>query len=323
MRLLTRLCSLAVLSAGLFASNVVQASALHLPSTPVSFYADGGELNSFFDITLSGVPGGFSVENNLYSGYCVSFFDATSPTGFFHPALLYDSTSPSLPAEFQADYWDVINYILNHKQGFADDVQSAIWFFTDGITAGITPAAQAMIDDALANGNGFVPGVGQLIAVIVHATDDSEIQTLIIEVPVPGVPPSRCDDRITSGGWIITESGAKGNFGAHGGIQNGQLWGGLNYIDHGTGMHVHSAEITNYEVIAPKTRRMTYNVTINGEAGVAVVTETDNGEPGTRDIFIIQLSTGYTEGGQLGGTIKRGGGGNVQLHKAKCKKAKK
>ncbi|MEO6183029.1 MAG: post-COAP-1 domain-containing protein, partial [Verrucomicrobiota bacterium] len=260
-----RLCSIAAMSVGLLTSNDGWARNLRLPSNPVSFYADGGDLNSFFDVTLSDVPRGFDVENNLYAGYCASFYDLTSPTGLFHPALLYDTTSPHLPAEFQAPYWDFINYILNHKQGFADDVQSAIWFFTDGLTAGITPAAQAMIEDALTNGEGFVPGPGQLIAVIVRATDNSEVQTIIIECPVPGVPPSRCDDRVTGGGWILTAAGEKGNFGVHGGIQNGRLWGGLNYIDHGTGMHVRSSVITNYERIDALTRRMTYNVTIDGQ----------------------------------------------------------
>ncbi|MEO5803204.1 MAG: post-COAP-1 domain-containing protein [Verrucomicrobiota bacterium] len=319
MRVLFRVCSMAILSISVLVGVSAQAGLLKLPSSQVNFYADGGGVDSFFDVTLSGVPARFDVENSLYSGYCVSYFDFESPTGLFHPARLYDSTSSNLPNEFDAINWNYINYIINHKQGDADDVQAAIWFFTDGITSGITAAAQAMINDALANGANFIPGPGQLVAVIVRATDNPAVQTIIIEVPLP-VAPSPCDDRVTGGGFIITSSGAKGNFGVHGGIQNGRLWGGLNYIDHGTGMHVHSIEITNYEVIGLRTRRITFAVTINDTVGIAVVTVTDNGEPGTRDLFQIELSTGYSAGGQLGGTIKPGGGGNIQLHKARCGK---
>ncbi len=318
MRSFIRLCSVAVLSCSLLAT-VASAGVLRVPSSPVQFYADGGGNEAFFDVVLTGVPMGFDVENSLYGGYCVAIRDAISPTGLYHSALLYDTTDSNAPSNSQSAPWNYINYILNHKQGVADDVQNAIWQFTDGATYGMTAASQAMINDASANGATFVPGPGQLVAVIVNATEDSEIQTIIIEVPAPSTNPSPCDDRVTGGGWIITRSGAKGTFGVHGGYQNGQLWGGLNYIDHGTGMHVHASAITSYTVVSLYTRRMTYNVTINGTPGTATVTVTDNGEPGTRDLFQIQLSTGYSAAGQLGGTVRRGGGGNIQLHKAHCK----
>jgi hypothetical protein len=318
MRSFVRCCSVALLFCTLLASSA-RAGIIRVPSSPVLFYADGGGDEAFFDVTLSGVPAGFTVENGLYAGYCVSFFDAESPTGMFHPARLYDSTG-HLPGDLATLRWDYINYVLNHKQGTADDVQAAIWFFTDNITEGLTVAAQAMIDDALANGANYVPPPGGIVAVVVVATDIAELQTIIIEVPVPPTNPNPCDDRVTGGGWIITTGGAKGNFGVRGGIQNGQLWGGLNYIDHGTKMHVHSTGITSYVVVNPTTRRMTYNVTVNGAPATATVTVTDNGEPGTRDLFRIELSTGYAQGGQLGGTIRRGGGGNIQLHKANCGK---
>src|SRR5205823_11910368 len=61
-----------------------------------------------------------------------------------------------------------------------------------------------------------------------------------------------------------------------------------------------------------------YNVTIDGVAGTAAVQVTDNGEPGRNDTFEIVLSNGDSAGGSLGGD--RHGGGNIQLHKAKCGK---
>src|SRR5262245_40050513 len=41
---------------------------------------------------------------------------------------------------------------------------------------------------------------------------------------------NECEDRITSGGWIVTDFGTA-NFGASGGLHKGQFWGQLNYVD--------------------------------------------------------------------------------------------
>jgi hypothetical protein len=212
-----------------------------------------------------------------------------------------------------------VNYILNHKQGVADEIQSAIWLITDNATElPITPNVQAMIADALAHGNGFVPKNGQVAAVILAAVDNPSIQTIVIEVPTPSTP-NPCDDRFTGGGFIYTSSGAKATFGAHGGILNGSLWGVFNYIDHGTGLHVHSIIIIKYEVIDAVTRRATYIADADGVPVTAVVTVADKGEPGLHDTFSISLSSGYSASGELGGTTKKGGG-NIQLHKPNCRK---
>ena len=128
------------------------------------------------------------------------------------------------------------------------------------------------------------------------------------------VPPteSACG-KLTGGGFIITPSGDHGSFGVSGGIRRGQFWGHLNYIDHGTGMHVIATAVTGFTVIDSVTRQIDYNVTIDGVAGTARVLAADNGEPGRNDIFDITLSTGYHAGGSLAGD--RPGGGNIQLHK--------
>jgi len=119
---------------------------------------------------------------------------------------------------------------------------------------------------------------------------------------VPG--PTDCSaDWITGGGWIRTSGGAKANFGVGGGIRNGAFWGHLNYIDHGTGMHVKGKKVTNYVVVDEVTRAIDYTVTINKKPGTAHVMVADNGEPGRNDTFSIELSTGYSQSGTLGGTI--------------------
>jgi hypothetical protein len=128
-------------------------------------------------------------------------------------------------------------------------------------------------------------------------------------------PPAECG-KLTGGGWIVgTPSGAKGTFGVSGGIRRGAFWGHLNYIDHGTGMHVKSTSVTGFTVDPndANCRIITYNVTIDGSSGTASVRACDYGEPGSDDIFDITLSNGYHAGGDLGGD--RPGGGNIQIHK--------
>ena len=125
---------------------------------------------------------------------------------------------------------------------------------------------------------------------------------------------NECDDFVTGGGWIVRPNNARANFGVHGGIKNGEFWGGLNYLDHGTGLHVKSTGVTGYTVVSANRRRINYNVSIDGvPGGTAVVEVQDDGEPGRDDWFQIQLSNGYFASGDLGGPNP--GGGNIQLHR--------
>ena len=132
----------------------------------------------------------------------------------------------------------------------------------------------------------------------------------------PPPPPEAGDcGKLTGGGWILSDAGEKCSFGVSGGIRRGEFWGHLNYIDHGTGMQVRSTAVTNYQTnpSVPDARIITYNVTINGVPGTAVVDAWDRGEPGRDDFFAIRLNTGYSARGTLGGD--RPGGGNLQFHK--------
>ncbi|PYS29405.1 MAG: hypothetical protein DMG11_09230 [Acidobacteria bacterium] len=117
---------------------------------------------------------------------------------------------------------------------------------------------------------------------------------------------------MTGGGWITsTPSGAKGNFGVAGGIRKGHLWGHLEYIDHGTGMKVKGTGVTAYVPTGRTSRHIEGNADIDGESGMYMVDVSDEGEPGSHDVFRIELSNGYVAGDT--GTLD---GGNIQLHKA-------
>jgi hypothetical protein len=130
--------------------------------------------------------------------------------------------------------------------------------------------------------------------------------------------PSPCDF-VTSGGFVITDTGKEANFGAHGGCKHDGFWGHLNYVDHGTGYHVDSVEVTGY--VTPSqgsnVRDVCGTATTNNPADIQPVyfriRLVDNGEPGVADLFGIRLSNGYSVTSRL---LGRGmhGGGNVQLH---------
>jgi hypothetical protein len=300
----------AVALAGLLSVSTVRAShcEINLPDTPVLVSTERGT-HSFFEITLTGVGAGYTVQDGVvYTGWCASQ-PLENPSGLTVAAYLASVTSGNLPAHWQLAAWDKILWILNNKRGTAEDIQGALWFFFEGTTNDLTLTAIDIIADALVHGQGFVPGPGQVSAVVIDwVVQDGKLQLPIIEVPCPPKDKDRVSDRITGGGWITTPTGGRGNFGVQGGIHKGRLWGGINYIDHDLRLHVHGRTVTNYEVIDANCRRITYEVRINREPGTAVVVACDYGEPGRDDVFQITLSTGYTAGGTLEG------GGNIQLH---------
>jgi hypothetical protein len=135
--------------------------------------------------------------------------------------------------------------------------------------------------------------------------------------------PAPCDF-ITGGGWVIADSGAKANFGSHGGCKNGEFWGHVNVLDHSTNPpgHLKSTRITGYlmDPALPNARDICGEgeVTFNGSRFNTRfrVRMEDNGEPGGSDRFGVRLGNGYVlTTRELGPAGPTGGGGNIQLHK--------
>jgi hypothetical protein len=299
--------------------------AVNLPPGPVTVSAQDGA-NSTFDFTLSNVPAGYDVSNQTYPGWCVELNNVNNQTGDGRSAILLSTTGGNLPSAYSGKRWDLINYLLNHKQGPAGDVQVALWYYTDDFEPdpNTHPFAVAMVNEANAQGTGFVPRGNEITAVLVWwQGGDALLQGSMIEVrggttPPGGTPPTNnpvCLDRFTAGGFIYV-NGSKANFGIQGGYQNGRLWGGINFVSREPRMHVKSRTVTSYTVIDANCRQATYDVTIDGEPGTATVLVCDYGEPGVADELEITLSNGFAASGDLGGSGH--GGGNVQLHKPKC-----
>jgi Flp pilus assembly pilin Flp len=90
---------------------------------------------------------------------------------------------------------DLINYILNQDyaaQGYTrNNVQDAVWYFTDDAFTIFNPDVNAIVQDAEANGEGFVPGDGDLVGVILapiqlkdaDGNDTTNYQNFVYGVP--------------------------------------------------------------------------------------------------------------------------------------------
>jgi hypothetical protein len=175
-RISTGLLGVVIISAILV--GYAEATSLNLPLTPVTMEVSDG-IFSYFTTSLSDVPAGYDVHNGTYLGWCIDRETVIPRSPATHEVMLYSSYDP--PADLAGYQWDMVNYILNHKQGEMMDIQEAIWYFIDlsGPYTPTTSTAQAIVDDALANGDGFIPGPCEAIAVICYTR---ETQMTIIEL---------------------------------------------------------------------------------------------------------------------------------------------
>jgi hypothetical protein len=137
-----------------------------------------------------------------------------------------------------------------------------------------------------------------------HTTTDLIVASAHADIACGNGGQCANQDFVTGGGWIKTTAGAKANFAVAAGTRAG--WGHLQYIDHG-GVRAKGTAVTMYVSTGPTSRHIEGNADINGAPGTYQVDVADNGEPGRDDTFLLKLSTGYMQGGTLGG-------GNIQLH---------
>jgi len=182
--------TLAVLTLLVFLVMVNSASAtvlnIKLPPDEVSLVVNYPSSNCYYDITLSNVPSGYHVSNGTYIGWCVDLDHYIwSDTTYW--AKMYSTYDPANP--YENGNWSRINYILNHKRGGPEDVQDAIWFFTGGEWPNDNPTAQAMINDAIANGTDFIPGPSEILAVVLYIDDHTQVPIIEVTVPIENVVP--------------------------------------------------------------------------------------------------------------------------------------
>ncbi len=148
---------------------------LNLPTDPIGIRIYSGIVGSYYDMQLYQVGDGYDIEDGYWMGWTP---DSRSQFPVHDClALAYSSCDPNLPYWLIYDEnWDYVNYLLNNKDPTAswEEIQAAIWYFTEVDHANLgecyywyfTLKSQAMIDDTLANGAGFQPSQGQVVAVI-------------------------------------------------------------------------------------------------------------------------------------------------------------
>ena len=150
-----------LMSQGFFGMEVMAQPSISLPSGPSAIVVYRTD-PCYLSTTLSGVPAGYDdVPNGIYCGYCVKEHIFITP-GQQYSVTLRSSYDPNLPSHAQDPDWPKINYILNHKQGNWFDIQTAIWYFFDsGNLPPVGSVARDIVDDAVANGQSFIPGFGE------------------------------------------------------------------------------------------------------------------------------------------------------------------
>jgi hypothetical protein len=196
--------------------------------------------------------------------------------------------------------------------------------------ARLTVDGQPIVVTGAVNQTISVPGFGQIVIneqqigsasagdgditvnalhIVLAGGTDLVVASAHADIACGGTPPCTRKDFVTGGGWITTSSGSRANFAVAGGIKNGQFWGHLTYIDHGSAaMKVKGTAVTAYVPTGETSRQIGGNADIDGKGGTYVADAKDGGEPGrVVDTFRLSLSTGYIEGGPLDG-------GNIQLH---------
>lgn len=214
----TRICALLALTCAAGPAQIT----LNLPPSPVTptvTFSTNQSLPSFVTVQFTNLPTGFDVQNTTYAGWCADFkqqivVNPAGPDVFSENNALYNlfntySTSlPSITGINNAN-WPLVNWLLNHPAGNSGtvmagvlDVQEAIWnllgssYFNDGSgfedmfdPAHPSLAARMLVNDANAHGMNFVPGPGQLVAVLLQGVsqpgNSGPPQSLIIPVPVP------------------------------------------------------------------------------------------------------------------------------------------
>jgi hypothetical protein len=151
---------------------------------------------AFLAVTLANVPAG-TLTNRTYKAWCGAWFSSPVLSQGEDPLSVYSTSNPIVPAP-RFGTFNMVNYILNHKQGSVKDVQNAIWLIVTGEGEDPSQTALDMVDEARAN-PGYVPHGGEVAAVYLavdsltlapnSTTAKTQLQNLLLEVTVPGLSP--------------------------------------------------------------------------------------------------------------------------------------
>lgn len=169
---------------------------LQLPTNPVQVCTVFPGSPGYFNTVISGAGS----LDGAYAGWCVDLDNILGTT--CASMQMISSLDPAAASHVdRPGNLDLLNYLLNKDYSGIGagraEIQAAIWEIIDSgdwhfvPTALIAPSptiVAQILADVQANGQGFVPQAGQLVAVILDPA--TSLQTTVIAVRLPSCPPS-------------------------------------------------------------------------------------------------------------------------------------
>jgi hypothetical protein len=149
---------------------------------------------SYWDVDITSGGNADLPNANDYIGWCS---DSKAGQGSGSEVFNVYSSLETLPAAIPYSNWNKLNYVLNHK-GVANGatIQAVIWYYgingeiewgDDEPIGVVDPVVrQQLIDDADDFGGAYVPGPGDVYAVILWVPETA--QPVFIAMPIPRIP---------------------------------------------------------------------------------------------------------------------------------------
>lgn len=179
------------------------------------------------------------------------------------------------------------------------------------LTFGNVPASELFVCEVVLNGLETPPSPTPTPAVSPTPTPS------VSPTPTPSPTPAGCECKVTGGGFVYlpgyaADDDRKATFGlvAMADPRKGAK-GNITVLDHRTKRR-YGGSVTR---IACEGATVTFSGVLRRDGAPFTATVTDNGEPGTNDLFAFS-----TRGFSASGTLGAGGpgGGNIQVHAPRC-----
>lgn len=170
----------------------------NLPATCTLTVGNGsvpGTQGAYFDVTLSNIGTGFDIANGAAGVYCADMGHTINAGGVYAMGV-YSSLYPfAIPTSFMEPQaianLDHANWLMNHLDNYPlatwADIQNALWKILDAQAVfphtGVpyNALATTMANDAMANGNNYVPLPGGWAAVIFAVSGDVQIIFTVVD----------------------------------------------------------------------------------------------------------------------------------------------
>ncbi len=150
------------------------------------------------------LPPGSYTENGhtRYVGWCFDH-DHYMYANYPYNVTLYSTYDTDIPTFGQNNNWDLVNYMLTQRRnngtgiwdqdwtsnGIKNQFQAACWKFSNGVDPAAGSLAEAFVDDAIANGDNFIPGPGEFYGIILYPDTNSNNQRVRAQMNIIEIDP--------------------------------------------------------------------------------------------------------------------------------------